>query len=112
MMTEGGFSMLSSLNISGQGKGRGRGNTAGGSGSLIRWARAGLIILGACNAIFSKPARPELSREEEKEMLKIKALHLRKQLAEIENRIDALEGKPAWGVIEPDGRSKDNTFYE
>jgi len=83
--------MIPSSNISGQGKRRGRGNAEGGSSSLIRWARAGLIILGACNAIFSKPVRPELTRDEEKEMLKTKASHLRKQLAEIESRIVALE---------------------
>jgi hypothetical protein len=100
MMTEGGFSMLPSLNVSGQGKGRGRGNVTGDSNSLIRWARAGLIILGACNAIFSKPARTEFSREEEKEMLKMKALNLRKQLSEVENRIAALEGEPEQKVIE------------
>ena len=104
--------MIPSLNISGQGKRRGRGNNAGGSSSIIRWARAGLIILGACNAIFSKPIRPELSREEEKELLEKKASRLRKQLAEIENRIDALEGKLAWEVVEPDGQSKGNTIYE
>ena len=106
--------MLPSLNISGQGKGRGRGrgNNAGGSSSLIRWARIGLIILGACGAVFGKPSIPELSWEEEKEMLKMKASRLRKQLAEIENRVDALEGKPAWEVVEPDGQSKGNTIYE
>lgn len=59
-----------------------------------------MIILGACNAIFSRPASPELSREEEKEMLKMKASHLRKQLAEIENRIAALERKPEAKMIE------------
>lgn len=94
------FSMIPSSNISGQGKRRGRENTIGGFGTLVRWARAGLIILGACNAIFSKPARVELSRNEEKEMLKTKASHIRKQLAEIENRIDALEGGPEQKVIE------------
>lgn len=97
--------MLPSLNISGQGKRGGRGNTVGGSSSLIRWARAGLIILGACNAIFSRPARPELFREEEKEMLKMKASHLRKQLAEIETRIAALEREPEPKVIESGKRT-------
>jgi len=92
--------MLPSLSISGQGKRRGRGNTPGGSGNLVKWARAGLVILGACNAIFSKPARTELSRNEEKEMLQLKASNLRKQLAEIENRIAALEGGPEQKVIE------------
>ncbi|HET6461097.1 MAG TPA: hypothetical protein VFG29_09965 [Syntrophales bacterium] len=104
--------MFPSLNISGQGKCRGRENTMGGSSSLISWARAGLIIMGACMAIFSKPARPELSREEEKELLEKKASRLREQLAEIENRIDALEGKPAWEVVERDGQAKGNTIYD
>ena len=97
--------MLSSLNICGQGKRRGRENTAGGSSSLIKWARAGLIIIGACNAIFSRPARPELYREEEKEMLKIKASHLKKQLAEIENRIAELEREAEPKVIESGKRT-------
>jgi hypothetical protein len=106
MISEGGFSMFPSSNISGHGKGRGRGNNAGGSSSLIRWARAGLIILGVCNAIFSKPARSELSREEEKETLKMKASHLRKQLAEIENRIAALEREPEAKVREYKGQTE------
>ena len=98
--------MFPSLNLSGQGRGLGKRNTGGGSSSLIRWARAGLIILGACNAIFSRPASTELSREEEKEMLKMKASHLTKQLAEIENRIAALERKPEAKVIESGERTE------
>lgn len=92
--------MIPSLNISGQGKRQGRGNNAGGSSSLIRWARIGLIILGACGAVFGKPSRPELSWEEEKEMLKMKASVLRKQLVEIENRIAALEREQEPKMIE------------
>jgi hypothetical protein len=100
MISEGGFSMLPSLNISGQGKRQRRGDTVGGSNSLIRWVRVGLIILGACNAIFSRPERPGLSRDNEKNMLKMKASHLRKQLVEIENRIAAIEREPERKVIE------------
>ena len=94
------FSIIPFSNISGQGKRRGRGNALGGSSSFVKWVQAGLIILGACNALFSKPAKAEPSREEEKEMLKMKASQLRKQLAEIENRLAALEGGPEQKVIE------------
>lgn len=90
---------------SGQGKRRGGGSSSGGS-SLIRWVRAGLIILGACNAIFSRPTKSELSRDEEKETLKMKALQLRKQLAEIENRIATLEREPESKVIEYKGNTE------
>lgn len=85
------YNAIQALNISGQGKRRGRRNSTDGSSRFIKWARIGLIILGACNAIVSKPQRPGLSREDEKDMLKMKAANLRKQLEDIENRIAALE---------------------
>jgi hypothetical protein len=93
MISEGGFSMLPSLNISGQGKGRGRGNTPG-SSSLIRWVRTGLIILGALGTVFGTPSRSGQFRNEEIETLKMQASRLRKQLAEIESRIATLESEP------------------
>lgn len=97
--------MLPSLNISGQGKRRGRGNTTG-SSSIIRWARTGLIILGACRTVFGKPTITELSPGEEKEMLKKEASHLRKQLSEIEIRIMALEREPEPKVREYKGQTE------
>jgi hypothetical protein len=105
MIGKGGFSMLPSLNISGQGKRRGRGNTTG-SSSLVRWVRAGLIILGAIGTVFGTPSRPELSLNEEKETLKTKASHIRKQLAEIESRIATLESEPELKVSEHKGTTE------
>ena len=96
--------MLPSLNNSGQGKRRGRGDTTG-SSSLIRWVRVGLIILGACRAVFGKPTITEISPGEEKEMLKKEASHLRKQLSEIETRIVALERESEPRVIESGKRT-------
>ncbi|MEN6321158.1 MAG: hypothetical protein ABFD82_20755 [Syntrophaceae bacterium] len=98
--------MLASLNISGQGKRRGRGNTPGGSSSLVRWVRGGLIILGAIGTVFGTPSRYELSPNEEKETLKMKASHLKQQLAEIENRIATLEREQESKVIEYKGNTE------
>ncbi len=95
--------MLPSLHISGQGNRRARGGTVGGSSSLVRWVRAGLIILGAIGTVFGTPSRPELSLDEEKETLKMKASHLRKQLAEIESRIATLESETELKVSEGKG---------
>jgi len=97
--------MLPSLNISDQGKRRGRGNTPGDSSSLVRWVRGGLIILGAIGTVFGTPSRPELSLDEEKETLKMKASHLRKQLAEIESRLAILESEPKLKVSEHKGNT-------
>jgi chaperonin cofactor prefoldin len=50
-----------------------------------------LIILGAIGTVFGTPSRSGQSRDEEMEILKMKVLRLRKQLAELESRIAILE---------------------
>lgn len=97
--------MMLSSNIIGQGRRQGRGGSSG-SSNLVKWVRGGLIILGACNALFGKAARTERSPEEEKEMLKKEALHLKKRLAVIENRIATLESETQLKVSEYKGNTE------